>query len=235
MNPDGRDPESSNFHYAYSLFDSVGSASPNVLPYPSSNEGYFAAQPLVSQPTGYQISPPGPYQPFEPYCASANPGYGTVRDSFGWIYPSTSLIPEDPFPASGLGERNISSSRNDGRKHFRPNHGDRSSHSSSSTFGRSSTGSSLEDNLASSMPTEFTFGEDVMMDKAQISEKNQLNSVNIENGLDTRTTVMIKNIPNKMSDKDLMAFIDRVCPRRIDFLYLRMDFQNGAYLWYFSA
>jgi hypothetical protein len=38
---------------------------------------------------------------------------------------------------------------------------------------------------------------------------------------------MIKNIPNKMSDKDLENFIAKVCPRKIDFLYLRMDFQNG--------
>ncbi|THG98668.1 hypothetical protein EW026_g3568 [Hermanssonia centrifuga] len=59
------------------------------------------------------------------------------------------------------------------------------------------------------------------------SEKNQLNLEMIGKGLDTRTTVMVKNIPNKMSDKDLMNFIGRVCPRKIDFLYLRMDFQNG--------
>ncbi|KZT24223.1 hypothetical protein NEOLEDRAFT_1067902 [Neolentinus lepideus HHB14362 ss-1] len=50
--------------------------------------------------------------------------------------------------------------------------------------------------------------------------------------MDTRTTVMIKNIPNKMSDKDLMEFIGRVTPRRIDFLYLRMDFQNGCNVGY---
>ena len=60
-----------------------------------------------------------------------------------------------------------------------------------------------------------------------ISEKNQLDWNKIEQGLDTRTTVMIKNIPNKMSDKDLLSFIGKVCPRRIDFMYLRMDFQNG--------
>ena len=41
---------------------------------------------------------------------------------------------------------------------------------------------------------------------------------------------MIKNIPNKMSDKDLISFITEVCPRRIDFMYLRMDFQNGEHL-----
>ncbi|KAJ7251524.1 hypothetical protein B0H12DRAFT_641759 [Mycena haematopus] len=64
------------------------------------------------------------------------------------------------------------------------------------------------------------------------AERNQLNLARIEDGLDTRTTVMIKNIPNKMSDKDLMAYIGSVCVRKIDFLYLRMDFQNGCNVGY---
>ena len=59
-------------------------------------------------------------------------------------------------------------------------------------------------------------------------ENNQLDIRKIEQGLDTRTTVMIKNIPNKMTDKELIAYINKICPRRIDFLYLRMDFQNGT-------
>lgn len=59
-------------------------------------------------------------------------------------------------------------------------------------------------------------------------ENNQLDITRIAQGLDTRTTVMIKNIPNKMTDKELIEFINNVCPRRIDFLYLRMDFQNGV-------
>ncbi|CAL1708250.1 unnamed protein product [Somion occarium] len=69
-------------------------------------------------------------------------------------------------------------------------------------------------------------------DSPENHEKNQLDLEKIESGLDTRTTVMIKNIPNKMSDKDLLDFIARVCPRRIDFLYLRMDFQNGCNVGY---
>ncbi|KAG6903026.1 hypothetical protein C0995_007459 [Termitomyces sp. Mi166 len=64
------------------------------------------------------------------------------------------------------------------------------------------------------------------------AEHNLLNLSKIEDGQDTRTTVMIKNIPNKMSDKDLVAYIGKVCPRRIDFLYLRMDFQNGCNVGY---
>ena len=58
---------------------------------------------------------------------------------------------------------------------------------------------------------------------------NNLNIARIESGQDMRTTVMIKNIPNKMTDKDLMTFIERVCVRRIDFFYLRMDFKNGMF------
>ncbi|KAI9571102.1 RNA recognition motif 2-domain-containing protein [Boletus coccyginus] len=63
-------------------------------------------------------------------------------------------------------------------------------------------------------------------------ENNQLDIRKIEQGLDTRTTVMIKNIPNKMTDKELIAYINKICPRRIDFLYLRMDFQNGCNVGY---
>ncbi|KAH6913969.1 RNA recognition motif 2-domain-containing protein [Coprinopsis sp. MPI-PUGE-AT-0042] len=67
---------------------------------------------------------------------------------------------------------------------------------------------------------------------SEISAKNQLKLQKIEDGSDTRTTVMIKNIPNKMSDRDLIAYINKVVPRRIDFLYLRMDFKNGANVGY---
>lgn len=63
--------------------------------------------------------------------------------------------------------------------------------------------------------------------REQPSERNQIDLDRIAAGADTRTTVMIKNIPNKLSDKDLIEYINRVCPRKIDFLYLRMDFQNG--------
>ncbi|KAJ7854832.1 RNA recognition motif 2-domain-containing protein, partial [Mycena olivaceomarginata] len=57
--------------------------------------------------------------------------------------------------------------------------------------------------------------------------RNALKLALIADGLDTRTTVMIHNIPNRMSVQDLFTYIASVWPRKIDFLYLRMDFDTG--------
>ena len=56
----------------------------------------------------------------------------------------------------------------------------------------------------------------------------------MEGGQDMRTTVMIKNIPNKMTDKQLLDFIERTVGQgKIDFLYLRIDFRTGAFAFVF--
>ncbi|KAF8236469.1 hypothetical protein L208DRAFT_1375985 [Tricholoma matsutake] len=81
-------------------------------------------------------------------------------------------------------------------------------------------------------PTSARSSANNLREPSSPPERNQLNLARIEDGQDTRTTVMIKNIPNKMSDKDLIAFIAKVCSRKIDFLYLRMDFQNGCNVGY---
>lgn len=57
--------------------------------------------------------------------------------------------------------------------------------------------------------------------------ENTLDLAKIERGADMRTTVMIKNIPNKVCDRELLDYINEVVPRSVDFFYLRMDFQNG--------
>lgn len=61
------------------------------------------------------------------------------------------------------------------------------------------------------------------------NDRNRLNISKIEEGSDTRTTVMIKNIPNKLSSAEFFAYINAVCPRRFDFMYLRMDFANCGF------
>ena len=80
---------------------------------------------------------------------------------------------------------------------------------------------------SASSPFQLKTGTSTNNIPSGVSDRNQLDLLRIEDGQDTRTTVMIKNIPNKMSHADLEAYIAKVCPRRIDFMYLRMDFQNG--------
>jgi hypothetical protein len=46
----------------------------------------------------------------------------------------------------------------------------------------------------------------------------------IKNGQDSRTTVMIKNIPNKYTQKMLLQTIDKKFRGTYDFLYLPIDF-----------
>ncbi|XP_057749914.1 protein MEI2-like 4 isoform X2 [Arachis stenosperma] len=54
----------------------------------------------------------------------------------------------------------------------------------------------------------------------------------IMQGEDTRTTLMIKNIPNKYTSKMLLAAIDERCRGTYDFLYLPIDFKNKCNVGY---
>lgn len=58
-----------------------------------------------------------------------------------------------------------------------------------------------------------------------VPPSNVIDLDRIECGSDPRTTCMIKNIPNKITDEMLFNFVNEICPRGFDFLYLRMDFK----------
>ena len=51
-------------------------------------------------------------------------------------------------------------------------------------------------------------------------------------GEDSRTTLMIKNIPNKYTSKMLLVAIDEQCRGTYDFLYLPIDFKNKCNVGY---
>ncbi|CAN8298558.1 unnamed protein product [Cochlearia groenlandica] len=51
-------------------------------------------------------------------------------------------------------------------------------------------------------------------------------------GEDHRTTLMIKNIPNKYTSKMLVAAIDEYCKGTYDFIYLPIDFKNKCNVGY---
>ncbi|GAA5951713.1 hypothetical protein JCM21900_005765 [Sporobolomyces salmonicolor] len=66
----------------------------------------------------------------------------------------------------------------------------------------------------------------------KIPAGNVLNFERIEQGLDMRTTLMLKNIPNKLKDYEVMNFIEEVVGRAFDFFYLRCDYSNNCNVGY---
>ena len=48
---------------------------------------------------------------------------------------------------------------------------------------------------------------------------------NIIHGIDKRTTVMIRHIPNKYGTQTLMEELNTVCKGKYDFFYLPMDYE----------
>lgn len=61
---------------------------------------------------------------------------------------------------------------------------------------------------------------------ATVPRKNTIDLARVANGLDTRTTLMIRNIPNKFTQMMLQEWVDKTSQGTYDFLYLRMDFRN---------
>jgi len=59
--------------------------------------------------------------------------------------------------------------------------------------------------------------------------------INLENilmGIDKRTTIMIRHIPNKYSYNILLEEINTVCKNKYDFFYLPLDSENNCNLGY---
>ncbi|XP_010249241.1 PREDICTED: protein MEI2-like 4 isoform X2 [Nelumbo nucifera] len=73
---------------------------------------------------------------------------------------------------------------------------------------------------------------DVGSNQADNKKQYELDIDRILRGEDTRTTVMIKNIPNKYTSKMLLAAIDEHHRGTYDFLYLPIDFKNKCNVGY---
>ncbi|KAJ5279899.1 meiosis protein MEI2 [Penicillium angulare] len=63
-------------------------------------------------------------------------------------------------------------------------------------------------------------------DRASSSQLQTIDTIRIHGDSDTRTTVMLKNVPNDMTWENLKAILDQTSAGHYDFMYLRMDFEE---------
>ncbi|KAF2854426.1 hypothetical protein T440DRAFT_275477 [Plenodomus tracheiphilus IPT5] len=63
-------------------------------------------------------------------------------------------------------------------------------------------------------------------------QHNRVRRERILDGGDVRTTIMLRNIPNKLDWMSLKAILDNICFGTYDFLYLRIDFKTGCNVGY---
>ena len=60
----------------------------------------------------------------------------------------------------------------------------------------------------------------------------ELDTEKIKKSEDLRTTVMIRHIPNKYTQRMLLQEINRHCQGKYDFFYLPIDYMNSANVGY---
>ncbi|KAL2830632.1 RNA recognition motif 2-domain-containing protein [Aspergillus pseudoustus] len=66
----------------------------------------------------------------------------------------------------------------------------------------------------------------------RLSNQNAVDTERIRLGLDVRTTIMLRNIPNKIDQTMLKAIVDETSHGKYDFMYLRIDFANNCNVGY---
>ncbi|KAH3143404.1 hypothetical protein KXW18_009398 [Aspergillus fumigatus] len=67
---------------------------------------------------------------------------------------------------------------------------------------------------------------------ARVISQNAVDIERIRLGLDVRTTIMLRNIPNKIDQTMLKAIVDETSHGKYDFMYLRIDFANNCNVGY---
>jgi hypothetical protein len=124
-------------------------------------------------------------------------------------------------------------------QNFWSNFDSQSTTSKSTSFSPSSSGSpqstridhrgSYQSQTLESPPLDKRFG--IYRDE-KIPPSNVLDFDRIARGVEGRTTLMIRNIPNRLDADGLMEMITEIVPNSFDFFYLRIDFSNSCNVGY---
>ncbi|KAG2238919.1 hypothetical protein Bca52824_089779 [Brassica carinata] len=190
---------------------------------------------------------------------NSNPGY--VDSLSGWGSPSSSVWPMNPFSSNGKAHRfpysahahhNVGSAPSGflprssetssiGSASFRVGGGNvaprnmRETGSPSFKMVSSPRHSQLFMSNGSSYPWSVATAASIdgsNLNQVDSKKQFQLDLSKIMSGEDLRTTLMIKNIPNKYTRKMLLAAIDETNRGTYDFLYLPIDFKNKCNVGY---
>ncbi|KAI5209371.1 hypothetical protein AUEXF2481DRAFT_610513 [Aureobasidium subglaciale EXF-2481] len=61
----------------------------------------------------------------------------------------------------------------------------------------------------------------------RFNQPQTVNLLKIHDGIDVRTTIMLRNVPNRVQFEDLKMWLDETSAGHYDFSYLRIDFSNN--------
>ena len=84
------------------------------------------------------------------------------------------------------------------------------------------------------MQEDIVQGKDTGLGRTKREERDsfKVDISRIVLGQDIRTTMMIKNIPNKYTDTKLLESIDVTMKDKYDFIYLPIDYRNNCNMGY---
>ncbi|CAA0808666.1 Protein MEI2-like 5 [Striga hermonthica] len=222
-----------------------GSPSPSV---PSDQTNSFKGPPFTSRRTrliGFPYTTSQQHRPFlgsHHHVGSAPPSGVQIERHFGFF-------PESPETTSYLNQSMTIGVSNFGHSNGKNNGSTNLGVAFAGSFGESGSPGSRMMSISRNGPLYFgngSFGSmgDGLLERGRSRRTDggvhqmdnrkhyQLDLEKIANGEDIRTTLMIKNIPNKYTSKMLLLAIDETHKGTYDFLYLPIDFKNKCNVGY---